>query len=262
MGALPKSRAVPCLCQALPRRCSICPALAPWQGRGAALLFLLSTEPWAHWSVMAGWLGKGLQMCGSRERGRVWHPGVCATSERGCVGINPIAAARRPGRSPRPNDAWKVFCCLAMKRLRALRSWQPALWLYTSQRWMAEVKVWGLGSQAAGGLSLPSLLPSSRQSCSSLVLAAAGISEPGEKPLPPDPAEGKPGVSRAKPQTAVCSQRIKIADGSKSRDAKYLPSEHKAGVVLPAWQNVLRVSILIVTVPNRPYSLELLKGNY
>lgn len=57
-----------------------------------------------------------------------------------------------------------------------------------------------------------------------------------ESPLPPDPAEEKPGVSWAKPQTTVCSWRIKIADWLKSRDAKYLPSEHKACVVLPAWQ--------------------------
>lgn len=63
------------------------------------------------------------------------------------------------------------------------------------------------------------------------------VSEREEDLLPPDPAEGKPGVSRAKPQTAVCSPRMKIADWWKSRDAKYLPSEHKAGVVPPAGQN-------------------------
>lgn len=60
-----------------------------------------------------------------------------------------------------------------------------------------------------------------------------------EEPPRPAHAEGKPGVSAAKPQTTVCSQRIKNADRFRSRDAKYLPSEHHAGVLLPAQQNPL-----------------------
>lgn len=71
------------------------------------------------------------------------------------------------------------------------------------------------------------------------LLVLPPVREREENPLPPDPAEGKPGVSWAKPQTTVCSRRIKIADWLKSRDAKYLPSEHKAGVVPPTWQNSL-----------------------
>lgn len=69
-----------------------------------------------------------------------------------------------------------------------------------------------------------------------LVLLPVCTSVREENPLPPDPAEEKPGFSWAKPQTTVCSWRVKIADCLKSRDAKYLPSEHKACVVLPVWQ--------------------------
>lgn len=96
---------------------------------------------------------------------------------------------------------------------------------------------WGAGSSSAPSQQLraPSDLGEHRDPPALLPVSVSGREEPPR----PAHAEGKPGVSTAKPQTTVCSQRIKNADWFRSRDAKYLPSEHHAGVLLPARQNPL-----------------------
>lgn len=128
-----------------------------------------------------------------------------------------------------------------MKCSRALQSQQPALRFDTSEL-LSEVQACGLSSHCWRPVT--PLLPRA-QTSPSLLLAAQGFS----LSCCPSASEGRAlslqtlqkgnlesaGQSRKQP---VCNQRIKIADWLKSRDAKYLPSEHKAGAVPPPWKTL------------------------
>lgn len=128
-----------------------------------------------------------------------------------------------------------------MKCSRALQSQQPALGFDTSEL-VSEVK--GLWAQLLllgtchSSLSCPAPHCSWLQKAQGFSLSCCPSASEGRALSFQTLQKGNLESAGQSHKQPVCNQRIKIADWLKSRDAKYLPSEHKAGAVPPAWKTL------------------------